>query len=91
MKDPVTLPSSRAIVDSTTKSHLLPDSKDPFSRAPLKIEEVTPGAYSPVTSFECFELTPCSVIFVDTEFNTRIYKFLAAEHTEKRVQKMDTD
>ncbi|KAF9644135.1 hypothetical protein BDM02DRAFT_3272627 [Thelephora ganbajun] len=44
MKDPVTLPSSRAVVDrSTIKSHLLSDSKDPFNRAPLTIEEVIPN------------------------------------------------
>jgi ubiquitin conjugation factor E4 B len=43
MKDPVLLPSSKAIVDrSTIKSHLLSDSKDPFNRAPLAIEEVIP-------------------------------------------------
>ncbi|KAJ2929740.1 hypothetical protein H1R20_g7339, partial [Candolleomyces eurysporus] len=43
MKDPVMLPSSRAILDrSTIKSHLLSDSKDPFNRAPLTIEEVIP-------------------------------------------------
>lgn len=43
MRDPVTLPSSRAVVDrSTIKSHLLSDAKDPFNRVPLTIEEVTP-------------------------------------------------
>ncbi|RXW24419.1 hypothetical protein EST38_g1415 [Candolleomyces aberdarensis] len=43
MKDPVMLPSSRTILDrSTIKSHLLSDSKDPFNRAPLTIEEVIP-------------------------------------------------
>ena len=46
MKDPVTLPSSRAVVDrSTIKSHLLSDPKDPFNRAPLKIEDVIPSTY----------------------------------------------
>ena len=46
MRDPVILPSSRAVVDrSTIKSHLLSDAKDPFNRVPLTIEEVTPGAY----------------------------------------------
>ena len=59
MKDPVTLPSSRAVVDrATIKSHLLSDSKDPFNRAPLKIEEVIPSAYYPVARPESFELTP---------------------------------
>jgi len=44
MKDPVILPSSRAVVDrATIKSHLLSDSKDPFNRVPLKIEEVIPN------------------------------------------------
>lgn len=58
MKDPVTLPSSRAVVDrATIKSHLLSDSKDPFNRVPLKIEEVIPSACRPVASVEGFELT----------------------------------
>ncbi|KAG2356286.1 ubiquitin elongating factor core-domain-containing protein [Suillus spraguei] len=44
MRDPVTLPSSRAIVDrSTIKSHLLSDSKDPFNRVPMVIEDVVPN------------------------------------------------
>ncbi|KAG6820710.1 hypothetical protein H0H93_012763 [Arthromyces matolae] len=43
MRDPVQLPSSRAIVDrSTIKSHLLSDRTDPFNRSPLKIEDVIP-------------------------------------------------
>lgn len=43
MKDPVILPSSRVTIDlATIKSHLLSDAKDPFNRAPLKIEEVVP-------------------------------------------------
>ena len=41
MKDPVILPSSKAVMDrSTIRSHLLSDPTDPFNRAPLKIEEV---------------------------------------------------
>lgn len=44
MRDPVCLPSSKTILDrATIKSHLLSDSKDPFNRAPLTIEEVVPG------------------------------------------------
>ncbi|KAI0043444.1 hypothetical protein FA95DRAFT_1563296 [Auriscalpium vulgare] len=44
MRDPVILPTSRAILDrSTIKSHLLSDSKDPFNRAPLAIEDVIPN------------------------------------------------
>ncbi|KAI0259835.1 ubiquitin elongating factor core-domain-containing protein [Gloeopeniophorella convolvens] len=43
MRDPVILPTSRAVLDrSTIKSHLLSDSKDPFNRAPLAIEDVIP-------------------------------------------------
>ncbi|KAF9030215.1 hypothetical protein BDZ89DRAFT_1091648 [Hymenopellis radicata] len=44
MRDPVTLPSSRAVIDrSTIKSHLLSDTKDPFNRVPLSIEDVIPN------------------------------------------------
>ncbi|CAN6636321.1 E4 ubiquitin-protein ligase Ufd2p [Trichomonascus vanleenenianus] len=43
MKEPVILPSSRVTIDlATIKSHLLSDPKDPFNRAPLKIDEVIP-------------------------------------------------
>ncbi|KAF4577224.1 hypothetical protein EYR36_005211 [Pleurotus pulmonarius] len=44
MRDPVILPSSKTTLDrSTIKSHLLSDSKDPFNRAPLSIEDVIPN------------------------------------------------
>ena len=44
MRDPVTLPSSRVVVDrSTIKAHLLSDTKDPFNRMPLSLEEVIPS------------------------------------------------
>ncbi|KAI5778196.1 ubiquitin elongating factor core-domain-containing protein [Geopyxis carbonaria] len=43
MEDPVILPSSRVTIDrQTIKVHLLSDAKDPFNRAPLKIEDVVP-------------------------------------------------
>jgi hypothetical protein len=46
MKEPVKLPSG-AIVDlATIKSHLLSDATDPFTRTPLRIEEVMPGKSS---------------------------------------------
>ncbi len=46
MRDPVTLPSSRAVVDrSTIKSHLLSDTKDPFNRVPLNIDDVIASTY----------------------------------------------
>jgi hypothetical protein len=44
MRDPVILPSSKTTMDrSTIKSHLLSDSKDPFNRAALAIEDVIPS------------------------------------------------
>ncbi|KAI0789740.1 ubiquitin elongating factor core-domain-containing protein [Abortiporus biennis] len=44
MRDPVTLPNSKAVVDrSTIKSHLLSDATDPFNRMPLKLEDVEPN------------------------------------------------
>ncbi|KAF5104327.1 hypothetical protein DV451_000706 [Geotrichum candidum] len=44
MKEPVILPSSKVTIDlSTIKSHLLSDAKDPFNRAPLKLEDVIPN------------------------------------------------
>ncbi|KAF7298968.1 U-box domain-containing protein [Mycena indigotica] len=43
MRDPVLLPTSRTIIDrSTIKSHLLSDSKDPFNRQPLSIDQIIP-------------------------------------------------
>ncbi|KAB8246848.1 ubiquitin elongating factor core-domain-containing protein [Aspergillus flavus] len=43
MEDPVILPGSRVSIDrSTIRSHLLSDPHDPFNRAPLKMEDVTP-------------------------------------------------
>ena len=48
MEDPVILPTSRTSIDrQTIKSHLLSDATDPFNRAPLKIEDVMPGASPP--------------------------------------------
>lgn len=51
MRDPVILPSSRTTIDrSTIKSHLLSDSKDPFNRVPLTLEEVVPGTFCSILS-----------------------------------------
>jgi len=92
MKDPVTLPSSRAVVDrATIKSHLLSDVKDPFNRAPLKIEEVIPSAHCPVASSESSELILYFVALIDTELKARIDEFLLARRAERRAQKMDTE
>ena len=44
MEDPVLLPTSGTIVDrSTIRAHLLSDTRDPFSRAPLTMEMIEPG------------------------------------------------
>lgn len=44
MMDPVTLPSSHVTVDrSTIARHLLSDQTDPFNRAPLTMDKVTPN------------------------------------------------
>lgn len=46
MKDPVTLPSSKATVDrATIKAHLLSDPSDPFNRVPLKLEDVVSSTF----------------------------------------------
>jgi ubiquitin conjugation factor E4 B len=72
MRNPVLLPSSRTIVDrSTIKSHLLSDSKDPFNRVPLTIEEVIPGSLSHAF-FTVFLMTVCS----DLALKARIEQFL---------------
>ena len=43
MRDPVILPSSRAVVDRPTIArHLLTDPNDPFNRQPLKLEDLIP-------------------------------------------------
>jgi ubiquitin conjugation factor E4 B len=44
MEDPVTLPTSKQVLDrSTIRSHLLSDPNDPFNRQPLTIEQVIPN------------------------------------------------
>ncbi|GJQ83288.1 hypothetical protein Trydic_g8880 [Trypoxylus dichotomus] len=44
MLDPVTLPSSKQIVDRTTIArHLLSDQTDPFNRSPLTLDQVIPN------------------------------------------------
>ncbi|CAO3686804.1 unnamed protein product [Umbelopsis vinacea] len=43
MEDPVILPTSNTTVDrSTIRTHLLGDKRDPFNRAPLSMDMVTP-------------------------------------------------
>jgi len=46
MEDPVILPTSKVTVDrSTISSYLLSDAMDPFNRAPLRIEDVSPSKF----------------------------------------------
>ena len=98
MRDPVMLPTSRTIVDrSTIKSHLLSDSKDPFNRMPLAIEDVIPS--------KCFVLV-LHLTFdwqhlrrKDIELKERIQAFMAERRNkntaldkpEEEVVKMGVD
>ncbi len=43
MKDPVVLPSHQIVDRSTIVQHLLSDQTDPFTRQPMKIEDVVPA------------------------------------------------
>lgn len=44
MRDPVTLPSSKVVVErSTISRHLLSDQSDPFNREPLSMDQVIPN------------------------------------------------
>jgi len=62
MRDPVTLPSSKITVDrSTIARHLLSDPTDPFTRAPLKIEDVVPGV--PLLLFFLLHLVVLNFLF----------------------------
>ncbi len=88
MKDPVTLPSSKAILDrSTIKSHLLSDASDPFNRAPLKIEDVIPGECADRFSFTSHKLTKSSLFCSSAdELRQQIEAFVA----ERRANKMQS-
>ena len=81
MRDPVTLPSSRVVIDrSTIKSHLLSDSKDPFNRAPMAIEEVVPSM-----SVSCRALFVFDVIRIDVELKAQIDEFIAERRNRNRA------
>ena len=83
MRDPVILPTSRAILDrSTIKSHLLSDAKDPFNRVPLTIEEVIPSEYYQKNKFNAV-LSFLKHLTIDPELKERIEAFL----TERRKRK----
>jgi ubiquitin conjugation factor E4 B len=83
MRDPVMLPTSRKIVDRPTiKSHLLSDSKDPFNRMALSIEEVVPGLLDCLCEVQLL-ITSVAV----PELKDRIDAFVV----ERRQQRMITD
>ena len=80
MRDPVILPSSKVTIDRPTiKSHLLSDTKDPFNRAPLKLEDVVPGS-SPSALIVAFPFS--QELIADTELKAKIDAFVA----ERRKQ-----
>jgi ubiquitin conjugation factor E4 B len=82
MRDPVILPSSKAVVDrATIKSHLLSDAKDPFNRVPLSIEQVVPGTWNSFLNTLMFLISNLAV-----ELKAQIDAFIA----ERRKQKMET-
>ncbi|KLO08673.1 hypothetical protein SCHPADRAFT_908469 [Schizopora paradoxa] len=78
MRDPVTLPSSKVVIDrSTIKAHLLSDTKDPFNRSPMSIEDVVPN--------------PELKARIDEFLAGRRNKATALDIPESEVVKMDTD
>jgi ubiquitin conjugation factor E4 B len=89
MKDPVTLPTSGQVVDlATIKSHLLSDSKDPFNRMPLSIDDVIPSM--------CLSMVfaNCSRGVIDSELKFRITEFLDSRRKRRLAleeSKMDVD
>lgn len=81
MRDPVCLPSSKTILDrATIKSHLLSDSKDPFNRAPLTIEEVIPGKEKIVYIWAALTNNFFCIV---PELKARIEAFLIERRTKK--------
>ncbi|CCL99711.1 uncharacterized protein FIBRA_01733 [Fibroporia radiculosa] len=78
MRDPVILPTSKVVVDrSTIKSHLLSDSKDPFNRMPLSLEDVYPDVERKQR--------------IDAFLAERRNKNTALDKSIKEVVKMDVD
>lgn len=78
MRDPVTLPSSRVVIDrSTIKSHLLSDIKDPFNRAPLTIEDVIPSMSASRCTVPYFDM-----IWIDAELKAQIDAFIVERRSK---------
>lgn len=96
MRDPVILPSSRAVIDrSTIKSHLLSDTTDPFNRQPLSIDDVIPSTFNASVPYLILRLT----VIPDVELKAKIDAFLSErrnKHTaldipEEEIVNMDVD
>jgi ubiquitin conjugation factor E4 B len=84
MRDPVVLPSSRAVVDrATIRGYLLSETRDPFNRQPLTYEDVVPGACR--VRHVTYE-QKADFALIDVELKARIDAWLA----ERRAAKMDT-
>ncbi|GMG05505.1 unnamed protein product [Aspergillus oryzae] len=82
MEDPVILPGSRVSIDrSTIRSHLLSDPHDPFNRAPLKMEDVTPGTYSMRSLLQLHDTNSSDA---DTELKGKIEAFKAERMAARR-------
>lgn len=70
MEDPVELPTSGHIVDrAVIARHLLTDERDPFNRAPLRIDQVVPGmtctrfvGWACTTVCLCVEMSVCACL-----------------------------
>lgn len=73
MRDPVLLPTSNVTVDlSTIKGHLLSGPTDPFSRIPLKIEDVVPR-----TSLSHKPTAVALTCHIEPELKAKIDAFIA--------------
>lgn len=86
MKDPVILPTSRTTIDrATIKSHLLSDTKDPFNRMPLAIEDVIPGMF--LVSVLCPDRV-LTILLLDTELKAKIETFLIERRQQVKASRV---
>ena len=88
MRDPVMLPSSRTIIDRPTiKSHLLSDSKDPFNRMPLTIEDVIERTRPSHPLLE----THVDLDYTEPELKARIENFLSERRKKAKAPQASED
>jgi ubiquitin conjugation factor E4 B len=86
MRDPVTLPSSKTVVDrSTIKAHLLSDTSDPFNRVPLKLEDVVSSWFNCHYSYS----QPDIVHYLDAEVKAKIEAFIAERRSTRSAPAED--